>query len=50
MVKTVQDLKTEFNTEIDILKKTHTEMRIELTTSVTQRENSGERLKRNSNR
>lgn len=40
----MQDLKTEFSKEVDTLKRTHNEMKIELKNQITELENSQESL------
>ena len=45
MMKTIQDLRTEFNTEIETLMRTQVERKMELKNPVTELENSKESLK-----
>lgn len=45
MIRIIQDLRIEFNKEIETLKKTHAEMKNKLKNPITQPENSKESLK-----
>lgn len=44
MKKSIQDLRTEFNREIERLKRTFAEKKVSLKNSITQQQNSKKRL------